>query len=188
MWRSTQMGSRVRCRAQACSPSLLLPRGGEAPRRFNEAALVLNQAWPCRRRRGGKVGSWVRSLVLGTGLLGARGRAATPGLHFPGRPRPGGIGSESSQATPAEPGRRPGPPWGVEGARRPPSLCPTVVCPAAEISCAAGVDGPRGDQALIAKWRLTGGVWPGAPVHELLGQQFSAWRTDPGVGGPGPRG
>lgn len=129
------------------------------------------------------VGSWVRSLVLGTGLLGARGRAATPGLHFPGRPRLGGIGSESSQATPAAPGRRPGPLWGVEGARRPPSLCPTVACPAAEISCVAGVDGPRGDQALIAKWRLTGGVWPGAPVHELLGQQFSVWCTNPGVGG-----
>ena len=46
----------------------------------------------------------------------------------------------------------------------------------------AVVDGPRGDQALIAKWRLTGGVWPGAPVYELLGQQFSAC-TD--LGGAG---
>lgn len=36
------------------------------------------------------VGSWVRSLVLGTGLLGARGRAATPRSALPGDTPPVG--------------------------------------------------------------------------------------------------
>lgn len=34
--------------AQAGSPSLILP--GEEMHRFNEAALDLSQAWPCRRQ------------------------------------------------------------------------------------------------------------------------------------------
>lgn len=60
------------------------------------------------------MGSWVRSLMLGTGLLGAGGQGSCPRSELPGRPRPGSTGGESSQSSllpsprgaPASPGVR----------------------------------------------------------------------------------
>lgn len=55
--------------------------------------------------------SWIHLLMLGTGLLGAGGRAAAPGLSFQGGPA---RGAQQPVLTPAKPKRLPGFPWGVD--------------------------------------------------------------------------
>lgn len=97
--------------AQACSPSLILPQGGEGTT-LMRLPQDLNPGLALQETGGGTVGSWVRSLDAGHWAAGGRGAGQVPQVTGFREAPPASTGGESSQSSSLQkPKRCPGFPW-----------------------------------------------------------------------------